>query len=436
MKCDVLVLGGGESGTWAAILAKSQGLNPLLLDQQALKPHFKNLLEEHNISFSENATEVDHIETKLVVVSPGIADHHPWMTYFSSSRIDIISELEFASNLNDKPILAITGSNGKTTTTKLAYHLLTSCGISAALGGNYGLCFSNLIINQSSAELYVLEVSSFQLDHIHMFTPNVAIILNITPDHLDRYEYKFELYASSKFKITKNQDQTNHLILHSDLRKMNQELDKLTTNIQFIDMPPSGQRTIQTSKGYHFEVPDNKLLGKHNIFNATCALEAVLHFTNKVESLQLALNSFESDPHRLEIVDTIDGVRYINDSKATNVDAVYYALEAMDQPVIWILGGQDKGNDYSVLDKLVKNKVKALICLGLNNQKIIDYFQDFNIPIEESKSTTEAVNTANKWAKTGETILLSPACASFDLFDNYIDRGQQFKNAIYLLRKS
>ncbi len=436
MKCDVLVLGGGESGTWAAILAKSQGLIPLLLDQHSLKSHFKKLVVEHNISFSENVIEVDHIETKLVVVSPGIPDHHPWMNYFSNSGIDIISELEFASNYNEKPILAITGSNGKTTTTKLAYHLLTSCSISAALGGNYGLCFSNLIVNQSSVELYALEVSSFQLDHIQKFKPNVAVILNITPDHLDRYDYNFELYTSSKFKIAQNQDHHDQLILHSDLRSLNQEIDKLHTNCQFVDMPPSGQRTIHTTAGYRFDIPSDRLLGKHNIFNATCALEAVLHFTNQVDRLQLALNNFESDPHRLEIVDTIDGVRYINDSKATNVDAVYYALEAMDQPVIWILGGQDKGNEYSVLDQLVKNKVKALICLGLNNQKITDYFKDFNIPIEESKSATEAVKKAKNRAKTGETVLLSPACASFDLFENYMDRGQQYKNAIYLLRKS
>jgi UDP-N-acetylmuramoylalanine--D-glutamate ligase len=436
MTYDVLVLGGGESGTWAAILSKLKGFDTLLIDQQSLKPHFKNLLEEHNIPFFENLSDVDHIETKLVVVSPGIPDHHPWMKYFKTSGIDIISELEFASRYNDKPILAITGSNGKTTTSKLAYHILSSCGIQAALGGNYGLCFSNLLINQASSELYVLEVSSFQLDHIQNFKPNVAIILNITPDHLDRYEYKFELYASSKFRIAKNQDHHDHLILHSDLREWKQELDKLHTTIQFIDLPPSGQRIIQTDTGILFDVQDDRLLGKHNIFNATCAIEAALHFTNQFNDIQLALHNFESDPHRLEIVDYIDGVRYINDSKATNVDAVYYALEAMDQPVVWILGGQDKGNDYSVLDHLVKNKVKALICLGLNNQKIIDYYQEFNIPIEETKSAKETVNKANKYANKNETVLLSPACASFDLFDNYMDRGQQYKNAIYLLRKS
>jgi UDP-N-acetylmuramoylalanine--D-glutamate ligase len=429
------ILGGGESGCWAAVLAASRGMLPVLFDESPLRPAYKTLLESHGISFLENVKEFPSVDFDYVVVSPGIADAHPWIQTIAQAGIRIESELEFASRFNNRPILAITGSNGKTTTAKLAYHLLKTAGMDVALGGNYGECFSHLIMDQADKEVYVLEVSSFQLDHIHTFAPTVSVVLNITPDHLDRYGYDFENYAAAKMKMMSNQTSGNLTILNQELFIRNGVIPSETQCI-WIPMPMAGQREVTLSQGETFHLPADRLLGRHNGFNAHCALEAVRYFTSDVQALQKGLDTFEGDPHRLEYLGEINGILFVNDSKATNVDSVYYALEAMQRPVVWVVGGVDKGNVYTMLDSLVREKVKAIVCLGKDNKKILEHFSDFGIPMVECDSAAGAVDKALSCSLSGDVVLLSPACASFDLFRNYMDRGDQFREAVNLLRKN
>jgi UDP-N-acetylmuramoylalanine--D-glutamate ligase len=437
MDNQVCILGGGESGVWAAILAKSKGYSPLLLDGLALKSDVRARLDKEEIQYIEHCTAVPLQNYERVVVSPGIPDAHPWVQYFNQCGLRIESELEFASTFNAKPICAITGSNGKTTTSKLVYHMLCTAGMRVALGGNYGECFSHLLVEQPDVDMYVLEVSSFQLDHVHSFAPRVSIILNITPDHLDRYEYDFEKYASSKLRILSKQQTSDLVILNQDLLIRSQQFSRESMpEVRWIALPESGQRWVTLGNGERYELPADRLLGRHNGFNAHCALEAARYFTNDSAAIQAALRTFEGDPHRLEYLGEVGGVLFINDSKATNVDSVYYALEAMQRPVIWIAGGQDKGNVYEMLDSLVKNKVKAIVCMGKDNRKIYDHYKGFGLPIFETDSASKAVDTAVSVSLPGDIVLLSPACASFDLFKNYMDRGNQFREAVYLLRKN
>ncbi len=437
MEKQVCILGGGESGVWAAILAKAKGYNPVLLDGSMLKLDVKDRLDKEKIHYVENCISIPPQNYERVVVSPGIPDAHAWVQYFNECGLRIESELEFASTFNEKPICAITGSNGKTTTSKLIYHMLNTAGLNVALGGNYGECFSHLLMEKPDAEAYVLEVSSFQLDHVHSFAPRVSVILNITPDHLDRYEYDFEKYAASKLRILSKQQSSDLVILNQDLliRKM-QFSKEFMPEVRWVALPESGQRQVTLANGEHYELPSDRLLGRHNGFNAHCALEAARYFTDNSDAIQNALRTFEGDPHRLEYLGEYDGVLFVNDSKATNVDSVYYALEAMQRPVIWVAGGQDKGNVYEMLDSLVRDKVKAIVCMGKDNRKIREHFAGFGLPIFETDSASAAVSTAVSVSLPGDVVLLSPACASFDLFKNYMDRGNQFREAVYLLRKN
>jgi UDP-N-acetylmuramoylalanine--D-glutamate ligase len=432
----ILIFGGGESGAWAGILAAKNGIAPYVIDQGAIKPEYTKVMDSHKVPYTMEIQEIPSFDSyDLVVCSPGIPDSHIWMQRASELGISVVSELEFASWFNRKKVIAITGSNGKTTTSKLCYHLLKSCGKSCALGGNYGICFAHLLVENPEVDIYVLEVSSFQLDHIRHFQPDIAVILNITADHLDRYAYDIANYQRAKFNIASKQTISNTLILNKNLLKMSNAYHVAANQIHVLE-PDSNSREISLCDGVKMALPADRLLGKHNAFNAICALEAARIFVSDLQCLENSLGTFEGDPHRLEYVGEIEGIQFINDSKATNVDAVYYALDAVNQPIVWIVGGQDKGNDYSVLDDLVKEKVKAIVCLGIDNKKIINHFHFFSGPILEVNSAESAVAEAIKHSKTGDCVLLSPACASFDLFRNYIDRGDRYKNAINSARKN
>lgn len=434
---DLLILGGGESGVWAAVLALRKGFNPFVLDQNLIKEDFKQILLDYSICFVEKASSLpDWDSIREVVLSPGIPTQHPWVQYFLENNIPVISELEFASRYVERPILAITGSNGKTTTTKLCHHILKHHGIQSAIGGNYGICLSHLLLTQSDVDVFTLEVSSFQLDHIRYFHPQVAVILNITPDHLDRYDYNFESYQAAKFALATNQTDKDLLVLHADLMPKIKEF-QIAARVIPISEPNDNSRSLTMPSGRLVSLPEDKLMGRHNAFNIACAITAVSYFVTNLDQLESALQNFESDPHRMELVGEWNGVRFINDSKATNVDAVFYALDAIDDgPLVWIVGGEDKGNDYRILDDLVSRKVKAIICMGLDNEKILKHFGKLGIVMETCQSMSDAVNLALKHTESGDCVLLSPACASFDLFQNYVDRGNQFKNIIHSMRKN
>jgi UDP-N-acetylmuramoylalanine--D-glutamate ligase len=349
--------------------------------------------------------------------------------------VPVISEIEFASRHTSAKIIGITGSNGKTTTTKLTYHLLQTAGLSVGMGGNVGRSFARNITEQSR-EIYVLELSSFQLDGIIDFRPDVAILLNITPDHLDRYEYKMENYIRSKFRIAMNQGTSDLFIYNGDNPNIQAYLENHKVDSQ--ELTVGGQP--QLNNGFlkvgdsNFDMSQFSLKGSHNYFNATCAILVAQQLGVSEDLIQKGLDTFQSVPHRMELVATIGGVDYINDSKATNVDSVFYALSAMEKPIIWIAGGTDKGNDYEPILKVVEEKVKALICLGVDNKKLIETFSPIVKIIEETGSAEEAVERASVYAEKGDVVLLSPACASFDLFKNYENRGDLFREAVERLR--
>ncbi|MFT5382870.1 MAG: UDP-N-acetylmuramoylalanine--D-glutamate ligase, partial [Saprospiraceae bacterium] len=348
--------------------------------------------------------------------------------------IPVISEIEFAGKHTNATIVAITGSNGKTTTTNLTYHLLQSAGLDAALGGNVGYSFARLLTEELH-QYYVLELSSFQLDGIKAFRPDISMLLNISPDHLDRYEYKMENYVASKFRVMMNQRAEDHFIFNAKDENILSFLknEKLKVNlIEVDDVKTTNEKLIVNQ--FDFDLSQTSLKGRHNLFNATCAIKAAILLGVEKKAIQLGLNSFVNAPHRLESVCTTNNVEYINDSKATNVDAVYFALDAMTKPIVWIVGGTDKGNDYGPILDLVESKVKAIVCLGLDNTKILEVFTPIVKNIEETKSANEAVAIASTYAESGDVVLLSPACASFDLFKNYEDRGDQFKSAVLGLK--
>lgn len=436
----VTVLGAGESGVGAALLAQSLGYEVFVSDAGIIKKNYERELADKGIPKEEGKhTWTNICDSDLIIKSPGIPDATPLILKLIAQGIPVISEIEFASRHTTAAIIGITGSNGKTTTTRLTYHLLKTAGINAALGGNVGTSFARNI-TENKYEYHVLELSSFQLDGIVSFRPNIAILLNITPDHLDRYEYKMENYVRSKFRIMMNQQQSDLLILNAD----NVEIQRFTKSKEF---HRSAHQPKMIKVFEHFEdlrflrvgesVYDMQkciLKGQHNFFNATCAVLVAQNLGAEDELIQQGLNTFVNDPHRLEFVATINEVDYINDSKGTNVDSVFYALQAMEKPIVWIAGGVDKGNDYSPLISLVENKVKALICLGKDNQKLLETFSPFLKIIEETSSAKEAVERATIYAETGDVVLLSPACASFDLFKNYLDRGDQFKAAVLKMK--
>ena len=428
----IVILGGGESGVGAAILAKEKGHPVFLSDSGRLKPTYRKKLETNNIPFEENNHDQTRIfEAELIVKSPGIPDSAPLIKALTEAGIPIISEIEFAGKHTNSVIIGVTGSNGKTTTANLTYHLLKTGGLDVGLGGNIGRSFAEMVAVDPH-EIYVLELSSFQLDGIEYFQPDVSILLNITPDHLDRYDYKMENYIDSKFRIIKNQEEEDVFIYNvedENIADFINEKEILPNRIAVRISAPNDTK-INVNEGGDFDLSNTTLKGLHNRFNAECAIHAAISQGVSAEDVQAGLNSFKNSPHRLEVVATIDGITYINDSKATNVDSVYYALLAVRDPIILIFGGVDKGNDYGQIIELVKEKVKGIVCLGINNEKIKATFSELVGEITEADSMEMAIMKSRKMAIAGDQVLLSPACASFDLFKNYEDRGEQFTKLV------
>jgi UDP-N-acetylmuramoylalanine--D-glutamate ligase len=439
----LVVLGAGESGVGAAILGKQKNYEVFVSDAGIINDKYKNVLLNNKISFEEEKHSKSIIfEADVVVKSPGISDAVQIIKEIKEREIPIISEIEFASVFCNAKLIAITGSNGKTTTTMLAHHILKNAGLNVGMGGNIGKSFAQQVA-EDSFDYEVLELSSFQLDGIINFRPNIAIITNITPDHLDRYNYKFENYINSKFRITKNQKETDYLIYDKE--------DKVITNwlrnnkVKAKLLPFSTEKELEEGafirnnniiikynniENSIMSISTLALKGKHNTKNAMAAAMAASLLKVRQNTIRESLEDFEGAAHRLESVLKINGVQYINDSKATNVNATFYALDSMQSPTVWIVGGIDKGNDYLELMPLVREKVKAIICLGVDNQKIVQTFGNVIDLIVETAGAEEAVKVAYKIAEKGDVVLLSPACASFDLFDNYEDRGNQFKQAV------
>ncbi|TAK33794.1 MAG: UDP-N-acetylmuramoyl-L-alanine--D-glutamate ligase [Saprospiraceae bacterium] len=433
----ISILGAGESGVGAALLARHLGFDVFVSDAGKIAERYLFELRDKGIPYEESKhTWTSIFDADEVVKSPGIPDNAPLLQELQRLGKTVISEIEFASRFTTAVLIGITGSNGKTTTSLLTYHLLKTAGFPVALGGNVGFSFARNIIENKSG-YHVLELSSFQLDGIASFRPHVAILLNITPDHLDRYEYKMENYVRSKFRIAMNQTNEDVLILNADDLEIQNYRKNNPLAARLIKVPAHFENTPSlTVSDAVFDMANCVLKGPHNKFNATCAIHAAKAVGVKNEMIQLGLNTFVNAPHRLEKVATVNEVEYINDSKATNVDSVFYALQAMEKPVVWIAGGTDKGNDYSPIMSLVGQKVKALICLGVDNGKLLKTFSPFLKIIEETKSAKEAVEQASIFAEKGDVVLLSPACASFDLFKNYEDRGDQFKAAVRGLGKA
>lgn len=440
---NIVILGGGESGVGAAILAQKEGFEVWLSDAGKIAAKYKEILEAKKIAYEEEGHNVEKILeiADLVVKSPGIPDHVPLVVALKEKGVEIIDELELASRYTKAKLIAITGSNGKTTTTRLIHHILLKAGLDVGLAGNIGFSLAKQVAEQDRA-YYVVEVSSFQLDHMTSFSPLVAVLLNITPDHLDRYDYQMNQYIASKFRIIQKEQKEQVFIF-------NQEDENISYGFEHCykgnpsQLIPVSMATIEQDV-QQFEMPalglsmplsSLTLKGRHNYFNIQCAVWAAKQLDISNAVIVEALTSFENEPHRLESVITLEGVEYINDSKATNVDAVYYALEAMTKPVVWIVGGVDKGNDYSALFDLVKEKVRAIVCLGKDNSSILKAFKGIHNIIVESQSMEEAIKIASLYAETGDAVLLSPACASFDLFKDYIVRGDKFKAILWQQHK-
>jgi len=442
----LVILGGGESGTGAAILGKQKGWEVFLSDKSSLKEVYKKELDAKGIRWEEGQhTESEILSADCIIKSPGIPHKVPIVQQAKAKGIEIISEIEFASRYTDAKIIAITGSNGKTTTTTLVYHLLKEAGLSVAVGGNIGYSFARLVA-QEPKKYYVLEISSFQLDDITSFHPHIALLLNITPDHLDRYNYEFQNYIDAKMRITEFQQAADFLIYDADDPVTAQEIGKGQVKAQLL--PFSLEKTFEKGawsldeKNMYVNVNQNifemstkdlTIKGKHNLKNAMGATMVAKLLNVRNENIRNSLMTFQGVPHRLEFVREVEGVRYINDSKATNVNSVYYALDSMEEGLVWIVGGQDKGNDYTPLIPYVSKKVKAIVCLGLDNQKIIQTFQSIVPTIIETHSMEDAVQVGRGLSQEGDTVLLSPACASFDLFQSYEDRGNQFKHYVNML---
>ncbi|PQJ80724.1 UDP-N-acetylmuramoyl-L-alanine--D-glutamate ligase [Polaribacter porphyrae] len=442
MEQKLVILGGGESGVGTAVLGLQKGYNVFVSDKGNIKEKYKKVLISNNIDFEENQhTESKILNADVVMKSPGIPDKVDLILKLKKQNIPVISEIEFAAQYTDATIVGITGSNGKTTTTLLTHHILKNADLNAGIAGNIGDSFA-LQVAENDYENYVLEISSFQLDGIESFNSHIAILTNITPDHLDRYDYKFENYIASKFRITKNQTETDYLIYDADDEVINNWLKKNKTKAKLVPF------SLEKELKYGAYIKDKNIIinlnkdtiqmplsalsikGKHNTKNAMAATMAAQLLKVRKQSIKESLSSFEGAEHRLENVAKIKDVHYINDSKATNVNATFYALECMDKQTVWIVGGVDKGNDYTDLLPLVREKVKAIVCLGVDNEKIKSTFGNVVDIIVETAGAEEAVKVSYKLAERGEVVLLSPACASFDLFDNYEDRGRQFKNAV------
>ena len=437
----IVVLGGGESGFGAAYLAKKKGLDVFLSDKGAIKEDYKKLLEDAGIDYEENNHDEERIlAADWIIKSPGIPKKADLIFKINQKGIRLSSEIEFASEFTEAKIIAITGSNGKTTTTSLIYHILKNDDFKVGLGGNIGKSFAKQVADENF-DYYVLEVSSFQLDDIQNFRPYISLLLNLSQDHLDQYNYNYEEYALAKFRIAENQEKNNFFIYNKDDEMSMNLLEKLEINAKMIPFSTQkkikeggfindGKMIVKMEDEFSMKIEELSLVGNHNIANSLAASIAgkILKISN--ESIRNSLMTFQAVEHRLEQVAVINEIKFINDSKATNVNATYYALESMKQPTVWLVGGVDKGNDYTEIADLVKKKVKAIVCLGLDNQKIIDFFQDKKELIYSTSSMREAVEISKSIAEKGDAVLLSPCCASFDLFDNYEDRGNQFKSEV------
>jgi len=441
---NLVILGGGESGVGAAILGKQQGFDVFVSDKGAIKDHYKQELEANEIAYEEKKHTREHIfKADLVIKSPGIPNKVALVKELREVNKTVISEIEFAARYTNAFIIAITGSNGKTTTTTMTYEILKNAGFNVGVGGNIGDSFAKQVALEKRA-YYVLEVSSFQLDDIVDFKPDIAIVTNVTPDHLDWYDYDFGKYTASKFRITMNQDEKNHLIFGADNTTIRDWMAVNSTKAaihSFTTKMPESKTGAYTQESWMYfneeaimPIQDLSLKGEHNLYNAMAAGFAAHLAGVKTEAIRKMLAKVTAIEHRMEYVATIKGVEFINDTKATNVDSVWYALDAMTKPIVWVLGGQDKGNDYSSLINLVQEKVKAIVCLGADNRKIREVFGEIIPVFEETDTAAKAVNTAFNLAKEGDVVLLSPACTSFDLFDNFAQRGVFFKEAVGKLR--
>lgn len=438
----LVVLGGGESGVGTAILGKKKGYEVFVSDYGEIKNNYKEVLILNQIPWEEKQHTEDLIlNADVVMKSPGIPDKSNIVKQLKKNNVPIISEIEFASQFTDAVTVGITGSNGKTTTTMLTHHLLKQGGMNVGIAGNIGKSYAWQIA-ENKYEAYVLELSSFQLDGIMEYRPHIAVMTNISPDHLDRYNYDYDLYIAAKFRITKNQTEDDYFIYDDDDEAIVKWLSENTIRAKKIPFSLTKElkegaflkndtiNIIINNEEFTMPINDLSLQGKHNVKNAMAATTVAQLMRIRKETIRESLSNFQGVEHRLEKVLKIQNVQYINDSKATNVNATFFALDSMNTPTVWIVGGVDKGNDYSELMPLVREKVKGIICLGVDNSKIVEAFGDVVDTMVETTSMTEAVKIAQRMAEKGDTVLLSPACASFDLFENYEDRGKQFKNAV------
>ena len=436
----LVVLGGGESGVGAAILAKDKGMEVFVSDMGKIAPKYVDMLNQEGIEWEDGQhTEVKILDADEVVKSPGIPPTTPLMQKIASKNIPVISEIELAGRYTNAKMVCITGSNGKTTTTMLTYHILKNAGVNVGLAGNVGKSLA-LQVARESHDVYVVELSSFQLENMYDFKANVAVMMNITPDHLDRYDYKMQNYVNAKFRILQNLTSQDAFIFWQNDPIIEAQLRQIETQARLFPFAEMREENTQAyidaennliintpSTSINMPRADLALSGLHNLYNSMAAgLSACLLDIEK-EDIRRALSNFEGVEHRLEYVETIDGVRYINDSKATNVNSCWYALESVPKNTILILGGKDKGNDYTEIESLVKNKVKAIVCMGKDNTKLLDFFNGKVAQISDTHSIEDAVKECARLAQEGDTVLLSPCCASFDLFKSYEDRGEQFK---------
>ncbi|MBO4642207.1 MAG: UDP-N-acetylmuramoyl-L-alanine--D-glutamate ligase [Bacteroidaceae bacterium] len=441
----IVILGAAESGVGAAALAKTKGFDVFVSDMGNIKDNYKDLLKEYEVDWEEgHHTEQFILDADEIVKSPGIPENAPMVLKAKEIGIPIISEIEFAGRYTHAKMICVTGSNGKTTTTSLIYHIFKEAGYNVGLAGNIGRSLALQIAEGKTFDYYIIELSSFQLDNMYKFRANIAILLNITPDHLDRYDYNMQNYTDAKMRIAQNQTEEDAFVFWADDPIISRELKKYGIKAQMcpfsilrkdgmIGYIADGQYVIEKPTPFNMEQEELSLSGKHNMYNSLAAGIAAHLSGIKDETLRKSLSDFEGVEHRLEKVARVGGVQYINDSKATNVDACWYALESMTTPTILIIGGKDKGNDYNSIKELVKQKCAGLVYLGADNTKLHNFFDEMGLPVEDTHSMKECVAACVKMAKPGYTVLLSPCCASFDLFKNMEDRGDQFKTLVRAL---
>lgn len=444
-KKRLVIIGGGESGVGAAVLGQVKGMDVFLTDMGTIAPKYKEILNKWNIDWEEGHHDEQRVlAAHEIVKSPGVPPTAPLMVKAAAKHIPIISEIELAGRYTTARMVCITGSNGKTTTTMLTYHILKNAGLNVGLAGNVGRSLAMQVATEHH-DVYVIELSSFQLDNMYEFKANIAVLLNITPDHLDRYEHKMENYVAAKFRIMQNQTSDDAFIYWQDDPVIAAQLKHVTTQARMFPFTAEDDEACAAYikdgmmkfdlDGTYWDVPRDEisLKGLHNMYNSMAAGISATLLHIKKEDIRRALATFEAVEHRLEFVRTLDGVRYVNDSKATNVNSTWYALESMTTPVVLVLGGKDKGNDYSEIAPFVKEKVKAIVCLGVDNNKLHGFFDGMVPTVVDARSMSECVDLCHSLAVAGDTVLLSPCCASFDLFKSYEDRGRQFKDCVNAL---